>query len=77
VIISTKIKDKKAMFYIWNKGAIIPEEKKKHIFNKFTGDKEEMGIGLYISKKVIDGHKGEIVVQNKKDNTGVEAWFKI
>jgi two-component system sensor histidine kinase VicK len=48
-------------------GCGIPPERLAFIFDKFytNGNSTGTGLGLYICKKIIDAHGGEIKVQNK------------
>ena len=64
-------------------GIGIPEKNIKHIFKKFyrvtEGDIHEskgLGLGLYFTKKVIDGHKGSIKV-NSRPGDGTEFLIEI
>ena len=47
-------------------GPGIPKDKKKHIFKKFSqlkiNDRPGLGLGLYISKSIVEAHKGQIWV---------------
>lgn len=47
-------------------GPGIPEEVKDHLFEPFVSTKEAkgVGLGLYVSYKIIDNHKGEIIYNN-------------
>jgi len=47
-------------------GPGIPEEVKGHLFEPFVSTKEAkgVGLGLYVSYKIIDNHKGEIIYNN-------------
>jgi signal transduction histidine kinase len=57
---------------IGDEGAGIPEEEKKEVFEKFyrlgneqTRKTQGTGLGLYICRKIVQDHKGEILI---KDN---------
>ncbi|MGD2091565.1 MAG: ATP-binding protein [Candidatus Aminicenantes bacterium] len=47
-------------------GPGIPEEVKSHLFEPFVSTKEAkgVGLGLYVSYKIIGNHKGEIIYNN-------------
>lgn len=51
-------------------GPGIPEEVKGHLFEPFVSTKEAkgVGLGLYVSYKIIDNHKGEIIYNNNYKN---------
>jgi PAS domain S-box-containing protein len=72
IIISTRL-GKNIMVTIFNEGQEIPKENQKNIFELFyrlsTHQKEQIeghGLGLYICKEIIEGHKGSIGVLSKK-----------
>jgi signal transduction histidine kinase len=75
---SIKIKleklEKNAMFSISDQGISIPTEEQTQIFNKFfraTNAKKSqlgVGIGLYISKHIIEKHKGSIDFKSSIEN---------
>jgi two-component system sensor histidine kinase VicK len=76
IIISTRI-DKNIIVKVFNEGPEIPKENQKNIFELFyrlnTHQKEKIeghGLGLYICKEIIEGHKGKIgVISNKSRGT--------
>ena len=60
-------------FEFTNESPYIPEEKRKAIFGQyvsyaFTHNELGIGLGLYASKKIIDGHSGNIFVESYSDN---------
>ena len=60
-------------FEFTNESPYIPEEKRKAIFGQyvsyaFTHNELGIGLGLYASKKIIDGHSGNIFVESYNDN---------
>lgn len=62
--------DKTLKLYFTDTGPEIPKEVLPEIFEKFVTKSENkvsgLGLGLYISKKIIDAHNGTIVADNKK-----------
>jgi Na+/proline symporter/nitrogen-specific signal transduction histidine kinase len=59
---------------VWDNGAGIPDKDKKIIFEQFTqvsdkarGKPQGTGLGLYISKILIDQHKGHISVASSRE----------
>lgn len=56
----------KAEISVTDNGPGIPKEKKKHIFKKFsqlkTNDRHGLGLGLFISKSIVEAHNGKIWV---------------
>lgn len=62
-------------FSVENKSKQIPESDLKNLFKKFTKtemshfNKTSTSLGLYISKEIIDLHKGEIYAKSFEDGT--------
>lgn len=70
VSVNIKDVDSKLFISIANEGKEITKEQQKKIFNKFyqadeSHSKDGNGIGLSLVKKVIELHKGEIVVESE------------
>lgn len=64
----------KLIFTLGNDGVGIPETDIPHVFERFykadksrSGNKDSLGLGLYITKTIVDQHDGEISVSSKKD----------
>ncbi len=64
-------KDKKVYFSVWNQGQGIPEADLPYVFDRFYKsdksrglDKTGVGLGLYITKTIIDAHDEEIWVKS-------------
>lgn len=67
-VISIKAQQKKktAIIKIEDSGKGIAEEDKLHVFEPFfSGKKKGLGIGLYLTKKIVEAHEGIIEVQSK------------
>lgn len=63
-------------FTVENKGQPIPKEKLKRIFDRFTGgmahyNSAGTGLGLYLSKRIIKMHGGEIFAQSFDNGTNI------
>ncbi len=66
--------DKKIVtFTVKDSGIGVPEKEKEHLFNKFfraTNARKQRpdgtGVGLFLAKKVIDAHDGEIIFESKE-----------
>jgi len=66
-------KENSLSFEFENESEYIPEENRKKIFKKYVSYAETIkekgvGLGLYISKKIIEAHKGEIYLESFLDN---------
>ena len=65
VIRATRHK-KKILITIKDSGKGITEEDKDHVFDPFFSRKKEgMGVGLYLTKKIIEAHEGTITFQSE------------
>lgn len=54
---------------IINDGSLISEEIMEHLFDRFyKGKNGNFGLGLYISKRIIEFHKGDILVNNSNNS---------
>ena len=69
-------KSGKAQITVKNQGDVIPSEQLPLIFNRFhkndkarSGDKDGIGLGLYIVKTIINAHREEIFVRSDKGVT--------
>ena len=63
--------DKKTYVSVWNEGQGIPEEELPYVFDRFYKsdksrglDKTGVGLGLYITKTIMDAHNEEIWVKS-------------
>jgi signal transduction histidine kinase len=55
-----------ALISISDDGTGVSKEIQQRLFDKFASDSEKgMGLGLYICKKIIEAHGGEIWLENK------------
>ncbi len=76
--IELKREDKQCVLSIYNEGERIPDEDLEHLWDAFyrtdkartRDEKNNVGLGLYIVKTVIDKHQGSCKIDNKED--GVE-----
>lgn len=66
ISIHVRKRKKKVEMKIDDSGRGIPEEDHDRIFEPFFSTKKKgMGIGLYLTKKIIETHEGEIAVQSQ------------
>jgi signal transduction histidine kinase len=74
-----KIQDDKAVVvYVKNTGAGIDAEILPRLFSKFaTKSFEGTGLGLFISKKIIESHDGKIWAENDPDRKGAAFTFSL
>jgi signal transduction histidine kinase len=83
--VSVSIKDEgdKIVVEVHDSGIGIPEEEQGNIFNKFfraknarSTDAPGTGLGLFISKKIVEAHKGTITFDSK-EGKGTTFWVSI
>jgi len=81
VVISLEKKGSDVSLQVADRGAGIPDEEKKKIFNKFyrvgnenTRKTKGTGLGLYLTRKIMKEHRGRISV---RDNDPVGTIFEL
>ncbi|MHA2079434.1 MAG: sensor histidine kinase [Candidatus Thorarchaeota archaeon] len=63
---------------ITDDGPGIPEEKREYLFRRGSGvDSEESGLGLYLSKMVLESHGGSIDLDDGHDSGGARFIIRI
>jgi len=67
---------------IWNNGPDIPEDQREHLFDKYTQLNKGLktrgtGLGLAVSKLIIDAHGGEIGYRPGVDGEGSTFYFRL
>jgi len=68
---------------ISDNGIGIPEDKKPLLFTKFgqisnsSEAEESSGLGLFISKQIIEAHGGEIWIESKEEGVGTKVFFTL
>ena len=66
ISIKAQQRKKKVFVKIEDSGRGIAEEDEQHIFEPFFSRKKKgLGIGLYLTKKIVEAHEGKIEVQRK------------
>ncbi len=69
IVVKVERTDKEITFSVCDTGPGIPDEKKQKIFEKFTQleskDRRGLGLGLHISKRLVESHGGNIWVESK------------
>lgn len=70
VVITAKVQGNHCVVSVQNEGVGIPKNKQPYIFDRFyqlhSGSKGGLGLGLYISKKIIEQHKGKVWLESKE-----------
>lgn len=68
IILEITREKNKVIFSVTNYGPLIPQKDLPYVFNEFykVGDhtKEGLGLGLFISKKIVEAHRGKISVSS-------------
>ncbi|MBC7458200.1 MAG: HAMP domain-containing histidine kinase [Bdellovibrionaceae bacterium] len=80
IILSATQGKNEVLIHVSDSGPGIPEEKRKFIFNRFaqlgSKDRTGLGLGLYISKMLVEAHQGHLWVHSKV-NQGSQFSFSI
>lgn len=68
----TRIADTEAEIAVRDRGLGIPPEKRQQIFERFyqahaNGHRSGMGLGLYVSRQIVEQHEGDIRVEFPPD----------
>jgi signal transduction histidine kinase len=70
--------DGQARVSVKESGAGIDPEIMPKLFTKFTSKSQTgMGLGLFISKSIIEAHGGKIWAENNKDRKGATFTFRL
>lgn len=77
IIVESDVRNNKALIKIKNTGALIPEDILKKIETGFFSTKEKgkgSGMGLMISKKILENHDGKLVyyVEDNMNSHGIK-----
>lgn len=80
VVLEASIEQGRAVFRVIDTGIGIPEDRLPHIFERFwqgqSGDRSGVGLGLAITKAIVEAHGGTIEVQSEPGK-GSTFTFKI
>lgn len=78
VVVSTWKQEQNACFQIKDRGPGIDDESIPKLFTKFfTKSDSGIGLGLYISKMIIEAHSGKIWGANNTDGKGMSFYFTL
>ena len=78
VYISTENKDGQAVVSVKDTGSGIDPEIMPRLFTKFTSKSQTgTGLGLFISKSIIEAHGGTIWAENNNDRKGARVSFRL
>jgi len=84
IIINLKLKKDKILFSIKDTDIGVSDEEKVVLFEKFSRGKdvskintEGTGLGLYLSVKMVEAHKGKIWVESEGKNKGSTFCFEL
>lgn len=81
ITVKAQVKDSELLVQVGDNGTGIPKEVIPHVFEKFYRAKDSIsvggtGLGLYITKQIIEAHGGRIWVKSKP-NKGATFYFTI
>jgi signal transduction histidine kinase len=85
VTLSIELRDGSVWFGVTDEGPGVPPESIPHLFDAFyrapdvvslTGPNVGLGLGLFLCKRIVDQHHGQIGMQNRP-NGGSLFWFTL
>ena len=78
ITITSRLEGKNAIISIKDTGRSIDPELMPRLFTKFASKSETgTGLGLYLSRKIIEAHGGKIWAENNKDEKGATFAFTL
>ncbi len=78
IAITSSLEGTNAIISIKDSGTSIDPELMPRLFTKFASKSETgSGLGLYLSKKIIEAHGGKIWAENNKDGKGATFAFTL
>jgi signal transduction histidine kinase len=78
ITITSRLEGKNAIISVKDTGRSIDPELMPRLFTKFASKSETgTGLGLYLSKKIIEAHGGKIWAENNKDEKGATFAFTL
>jgi signal transduction histidine kinase len=78
IIVEKKDKDNKVYINVEDSGSGIDSSIISHLFSKFaTKSKDGTGLGLYISKRIVEAHGGSIWAKNNENGKGATFSFSL
>jgi signal transduction histidine kinase len=79
ITVSARLASDEVRFSVTDTGCGIPEELRPHIFERFwqaEQDRRGTGLGLYISKGIVEAHGGRVGVESQL-GVGTTVWFSL
>jgi two-component system sensor histidine kinase VicK len=74
ITVGLERQDNNIIVYVKDSGQGIAPEILPKLFTKFTSKSDKgTGLGLFISKKIIEAHGGKIWAENNKDDSGAKG----
>lgn len=78
IVVTSEIEDEFAIITVSDTGKGIDPEILPNLFVKFVTKSDiETGLGLYISKGIVEAHGGNIWAENNKDERGATFRFSL
>ncbi len=78
ILLTLEWRDNNIVFKVIDTGSGIREDVEKKLFTKFmTTSPKGMGLGLYISKNIIEAHGGKIWAENNANGRGATFGFSV